>query len=99
MAKNNESSRELVLPTEGQVIGIITQLLGCNRVKVRCADGKIRTCRIPGKMIKKVWLKEGDVVLVAPWEFQSDEKGDVLWRYEKSEIKELRAKGLLGSLI
>ena len=49
-------------------------------------------------MIKKVWLKEGDVVLVAPWEFQYDEKGDIIWRYEKNEIKELKERGLLGVL-
>ena len=42
MSKNEEkSNKELVLPTEGQVVGIITQLLGFNRVKVKCADGKI----------------------------------------------------------
>jgi translation initiation factor 1A len=99
MSKNEEkSNKELVLPTEGQVVGIIVQLLGFNRVKVKCADGKTRICRIPGKMIKKVWLKEGDVVLVAPWEFQYDEKGDIIWRYEKNEIKELKERGLLGAL-
>ncbi|MEM2881483.1 MAG: translation initiation factor eIF-1A [Candidatus Methanomethylicaceae archaeon] len=99
MSKNGEgSSRELVLPGEGQLVGIVAQLLGFNRVKVRCADGKTRICRIPGKMIKKIWLREGDLVLVAPWDFQSDQKGDILWRYDRNEIKILKSKGLLGTL-
>lgn len=99
MSKNDESSsRELVLPSEGQLVGVVTQLLGFNRVKVRCADGKTRICRIPGKMIKKIWLREGDLVLVAPWDFQSDQKGDILWRYDRNDIKILKSKGLLGAL-
>ncbi|MEM3882182.1 MAG: translation initiation factor eIF-1A, partial [Candidatus Methanomethylicaceae archaeon] len=99
MSKNGEgSSRELVLPGEGQLVGIVAQLLGFNRVKVKCADGKTRICRIPGKMIKKIWLREGDLVLVAPWDFQSDQKGDILWRYDRNEIKILKSKGLLGAL-
>jgi len=28
-------------------------------------------------MKRKVWIKEGDVVLVSPWDFQSDARGDV----------------------
>jgi len=99
MSKNEEgSSRELVLPGEGQLVGIVSQLLGFNRVKVRCSDGKTRICRIPGKMIKKIWLREGDLVLVAPWDFQSDQKGDIIWRYDRNEIKVLKSKGLLGTL-
>ncbi len=99
MSKNEEgSSRELVLPGEGQLVGVVSQLLGFNRVKVKCADGKTRICRIPGKMIKKIWLREGDLVLVAPWDFQSDQKGDIIWRYDRNEIKILKSKGLLGVL-
>jgi translation initiation factor 1A len=92
------SSRELRNPVEGEIVGVVVQLLGYNRVKVRCVDGKIRVARIPGRMIKKVWLRENDIVLVAPWDFQSDEKADVVWRYDRGEVKTLKAKGLLGPL-
>jgi translation initiation factor 1A len=92
------SSRELKLPAEGELIGVVVQLLGFNRVKVRCTDGKVRICRIPGRMIKKVWLRENDIVMVAPWDFQSDEKADVIWRYDRGEAKTLKAKGLLEVL-
>lgn len=94
-----EGSRELKMPQEGELIGVVVQLLGFNRVKVKCADGKTRVARIPGRMIKKVWLRENDLVIVTPWDFQSDQKADVIWRYDRGEVKVLRAKGLLGALV
>lgn len=92
------SSRELKIPVEPELIGVVIQLLGYNRVKVKCGDGKVRVCRIPGRMIKKVWLRENDIVIVCPWDFQSDEKADVIWRYDRGEAKVLRAKGVLATL-
>ncbi|RLE49747.1 MAG: translation initiation factor eIF-1A [Candidatus Methanomethylicota archaeon] len=90
-----EEVQEARLPAEGEVIGVIVQLLGFDRVKVRCSDGKVRICRIPGKMKKKVWLKEGDVVLVAPWDFQADTRGDIILRYPRDKVKELEQLGYL----
>ena len=46
---------------------------------------KHRLSRIPGKMKKRIWIREGDVVLIKPWDFQSDEKADVIWRYTRTE--------------
>ncbi|MGB9879639.1 MAG: translation initiation factor eIF-1A, partial [Anaerolineae bacterium] len=77
----------------------VTQLLGFDWVKVKCSDGKTRICRIPGKMKKKIWLRLNDVVLVAPWDFQSDQKGDIVWRYDRGDMRELKAKGYLDMLV
>ena len=65
-------------------------------IKVRCADGNIRMTRIPGKMKKRIWIREGDVVLVKPWDFQSDQKADVIWRYTRTESNWLERKGYLN---
>lgn len=35
-------------------------------------------------------MREGDVVLVSPWEFQSDSKGDIKWRYTGNQAEWLR---------
>jgi translation initiation factor 1A len=88
-----------MLPSEGELVGVVTQLLGFDRVKVKCSDGKTRICRIPGKMKKKIWLRLNDVVLVAPWDFQSDQKGDIVWRYDRGDMRELKAKGYLDMLV
>jgi translation initiation factor 1A len=69
-------------------------MLGANRVRVRCLDGKTRMGRIPGKMKKRVWLRVGDVIIIKPWSFQ-DDKGDVVWRYQGSQVEWLKRKGYL----
>ena len=82
------------LPRGKEVIGIITQRLGGGRMFISCMDGKTRNCRVPGPLRRGMWLREGDVVIVQPWEFD-DEKGDVLFKYSKAAIERLKKKGLL----
>ena len=72
-----ETQRKIRLPGEGEVLGIVIQMLGYDRARVRCTDGKVRLCRIPGKMKKRIWIREGDAVLIAPWDFQ-DDRGDII---------------------
>lgn len=62
---------------------------------VRCMDGKTRNCRIPGRLKKKLWVREGDLVIVEPWEFSGDEKGDVILKYRQNQVSYLKEKGLL----
>ena len=88
----NENRKNLRMPEEDEVFATVTNMLGANRVAVRCADGVERTARIPGKMRKRVWIREDDTVLVEPWEWQ-DEKADVTWRYTKQEADQLRSEG------
>jgi translation initiation factor 1A len=52
-------------------------------------------CRVRGKLKRRVWIREGDVVLVSPWDFQSDTRGDIFWRYRKNQTEWLRNKGYL----
>jgi translation initiation factor 1A len=84
--------KNLRMPDDGEVFATVENMLGANRVKVRCADGQERTARIPGRMRKRIWIREDDVVLVEPWDWQ-DEKADVTWRYEKSDADQLRREG------
>ncbi|MEM4246297.1 MAG: translation initiation factor eIF-1A [Candidatus Bathyarchaeia archaeon] len=85
---------QLILPEKDQVIGRVTQLLGYDRFKVQGADGVERVCRIRGKMKRRTWIKNGDYVLIAPWEFQNT-KGDILWRYKGNQIDLLDKRGLI----
>ncbi|MEM1566434.1 MAG: translation initiation factor eIF-1A [Candidatus Bathyarchaeia archaeon] len=92
---SEEELSELVLPSPNDVLGIAVKLLGFDRVLVRCQDGHERLCRIRGKMKRRVWIREGDVVLVSPWDFQSDKRGDVIWRYTHAQAEWLRKNGYL----
>ena len=84
---------QLMVPSANDILGVAIKLLGFDRVLVKCQDGKERLCRIRGKMKRRVWIREGDVVLVSPWDFQSDKRGDIFWRYTKAQAETLRRKG------
>jgi len=86
---------EMVLPSANDVLGVAVKLLGFDRVLVKCQDGHERLCRIRGKMKRRVWIRQGDVVLVSPWDFQSDTRADLIWRYTKAQAEMLRKKGYL----
>ena len=86
------------LPRKGQLLGEVDQLLGDRRMKIRCTDGYTRLCRIPGKMRRRVWLKEGNIVLLEPWEVQTKERGDILWRYSVQQADWLRKHGHLEGI-
>jgi len=92
---SEESLNEMVLPSENDVLGIAVKMLGYDRLLVKCQDGHERLCRIRGKMKRRVWIRQGDVVLVSPWDFQSDKRGDIFWRYKRSQAELLRRKGYL----
>jgi len=83
---------------QGEIFGIADQLLGGSRIKVMCADGKSRMGRIPGKMKKRMWIREGDLVVIKPWSFQ-DEKADIIWRYTKTQATYLSRKNMLPEVI
>jgi len=85
----------MVLPSQNDTLGIAQKMLGYDRVMVKCQDGNTRVCRIRGKMKRRTWIREGDVVLVSPWDFQTNERGEIFWRYTHGQVEELRHKGIL----
>jgi translation initiation factor 1A len=98
--RNNEEEGAVItrvrLPRkqDREMFGHVESLLGSNRIKVRGLDGVTRMARIPGKMKKRIWIREGDVVIIIPWEFQND-KADVVWRYTGPQVDWLQRKGFL----
>ncbi len=82
-------------PSGKQVIGYVEQLVGGKRMYVECSDGKRRLCRVPGRLKRRLWVREGDYVIVEPWEIQGDEKGDIIWKYKSVQVEILRKKGYL----
>ena len=92
---SEKNLRQMLYPSENDVLGIVQKLLGFDRVLVKCQDGYTRTCRIRGKMKRRTWIREGDIVLVSPWDFQSEERGEIFHRYTQSQVDDLRRKGIL----
>jgi translation initiation factor 1A len=92
---NEENLENMLLPSKNDVLGMATKMLGFDRIMVKCQDGKGRLCRVRGKLKRRVWIRNGDIVLVSPWDFQSDTRGDIFWRYRKNQTEQLRLKGYL----
>lgn len=82
----------------GEIFGVADQLLGASRIRVMCADGKSRLGRIPGKLKKRMWIREGDLLIVKVWEFQ-DEKCNILHRYMKTESTYLSRRGIIPKTV
>jgi initiation factor 1A len=78
-------------PTEyAQVI----KMLGNGRLEALCFDGEKRLAHIRGKLRKKVWINQGDIILLSLRDYQ-DEKGDVILKYSADEARSLKAYGEL----
>jgi len=92
---SEKSLHTMVYPSKNDTLGIAQKMLGFDRVMVKCQDGHTRVCRIRGKMKRRTWIREGDIVLVSPWDFQSDERGEIFWRYTQGQVEELKQKGIL----
>ena len=93
-----EEIRRTKLPRGRQVIGVLERRVGGSRKIVRYMDGKTRNCRIPGRLKRKLWVREGDILLIEPWELSGDEKGDIVFKYRPTQIEILRRQGHLDKL-
>ena len=87
--------RQMVYPSENDVLCVVQKMQGFDRVLVQCQGGHTRVARIRGKMKRRTWIREGDIVLVSPWDFQGDERGEIFWRYTSNQVDRLRREGVL----
>lgn len=90
-----EKPNDIPLPSVDTVICGVIRHLGGDHVLTKCLDGVDRKVRIPGKIRKKVWINEGDIVLVGVWDFNPT-RGDIVHKYERGEISKLLEKGVIS---
>ena len=95
--EQTEISR-IKMPWKNQTFGVVEQRLGGSRMRVRCLDGKTRICRIPGRLKRSLWVREGNIVIAEPWELGGDEKGDIIFKYTNTQVSYLKRNGHLKSL-
>merc|ERR1711903_260519 len=89
-----QKKQELIYGEDGQEYGQVQRMLGNGRCEVSCFDGTKRLCHIRGKMRKKVWVNQGDIVHVSLRDFQ-DEKGDIIVKSTADEARNLKTYGEL----
>jgi len=90
--ENEADKRELIFKEDGQEYAQVAKMLGNGRLEAMCFDGVKRLCHIRGKLRKKVWINQGDIVLVGLRDFQ-DQKADVILKYNDDEARNLKTYG------
>lgn len=100
VVEGGEELGRLPLPRRqrGEIFGVANQLLGAARIRVMCEDSISRMGRITGKMKKKMWIREGDLLILRPWGFQEG-KADILFRYSRTQATYLARRNLLPASI
>jgi translation initiation factor 1A len=71
---NEGNIDNISLPSPNDVLGIAVKMLGADRIMVKRQEGKERLCRVRGKLKRRIWIREGDI----------------LWRYRKNQSDWLR---------
>ena len=87
---NESALKEIRLPEEGALLGRVMKLLGSDQVLVKCTDDITRRGRIRGKLKRRIWIRDHDIVIIAPWDFKYDERGDIIWRFTLSQVDWLK---------
>ena len=90
--KQVQEDRELRYKEESEEYAQITKILGDGRFQCKCADGVDRIAHVRGKMRKRTWLANGDIILVSIREFEQ-EKCDVVEKYKEKEVAKLKSVG------
>ena len=88
----------------GEMFGRVVDIYGNERMEIFCEDGQHRIGRIRGKIKKRVWIRKGDLVVVNPWEFETEVKGklgkcEISWRYLRNEISWLTRNRRIPSIL
>ena len=83
---------------KGEMFGVAETFQGGSRLQLICEDGERRMGRIPGKLRRRMWVRENDLLIVVPWSFQ-DSKADVKFRYTPTQTSNLKRKGKIPEIL
>ena len=100
-AKNEgEITLRVSLPykPKGEMFAVAETFQGGSRLQVICEDGIRRMGRIPGKLRRRMWVRENDLLIVVPWSFQ-DSKADVKFRYTPTQTANLKRRGKIPEIL
>ena len=88
--KSESELKKIRLPEEGELFGRVLKILGGDQLLVKCVDGITLRGRIRGKLRRRIWIRENDIVIIAPWDFKPTERGDILWRFTLPQVDWLK---------
>ncbi len=96
----DETNLRVTLPykPKGEMFAVAETFQGGSRLQLICEDGERRMGRIPGKLRRRMWVRENDLLIVVPWSFQ-DSKADVKFRYTPTQTSNLKRKGKIPEIL
>ena len=99
-ANEGEVTLRVSLPykPKGEMFAVAETFQGGSRLQVICEDGIRRMGRIPGKLRRRMWGRENDLLIVVPWSFQ-DSKADVKFRYTPTQTANLKRRGKIPEIL
>ena len=83
---------------KGEMFAVAETFQGGSRLQVICEDGIRRMGRIPGKLRRRMWVRENDLLIGVPWSFQ-DSKADVKFRYTPTQTSNLKRRGKIPEIL
>ena len=83
---------------KGEMFAVAETFQGGSRLQIICEDGIRRMGRIPGKLRRRMWVRENDLLIVVPWSFQ-DSKADVKFRYTPTQTANLKRRGKIPEIL
>ena len=97
---DSDANLRVTLPykPKGEMFGVAESFQGGSRLQVICEDGIRRMGRIPGKLRRRMWVRENDLLIVVPWSFQ-DSKADVKFRYTPTQTANLKRRGKIPDIL
>ena len=97
---NEEANIRVTLPykPKGEMFAVAETFQGGSRLQLICEDGERRMGRIPGKLRRRMWVRENDLLIVVPWSFQ-DSKADVKFRYTPTQTANLKKLGKIPEIL
>ena len=98
--QGNEENLRVTLPykPKGEMFAVAETFQGGSRLQLICEDGERRMGRIPGKLRRRMWVRENDLLIVVPWSFQ-DSKADVKFRYTPTQTANLKRRGKIPDML
>ena len=96
----DEANLRVTLPykPKGEMFAVAETFQGGSRLQLICEDGERRMGRIPGKLRRRMWVRENDLLIVVPWSFQ-DSKADVKFRYTPTQTSNLKRRGKIPEIL
>ena len=100
-----EMNRPIDYAKDDQLYGQISKTVGGRRFIVTCFEKdpkgdfilSEKLCHVCGKMRKKVWINEQDIVLVSIRDFDKS-KGDIIHRYNNDESRIFKKQNLIPNV-